>query len=102
MAYTSAEARQELLDALRHSCTPWPRLVPRSRTVVLVVSPDPELGFIVLVTPLRRPVEDRVVAHQELQSTGGGRVGVVDGAVLHGEGTHPGSLGDVAGHVGPG
>ena len=45
------------------------------------MSPDPKLEGTVLVAPLRRPVEDPVVAHQELDAAAGGRVGPVDGSV---------------------
>src|SRR5206468_2427087 len=44
--------------------------------VVLVVAAHPHLRA--LVAALRRPVEDRVVAHQELRATGVAGVAVVD------------------------
>jgi hypothetical protein len=48
--------------------------------VILIVSPDPELGPL-LSPPLRCPVEDRVVAHQKLKPPGTGGVRVVHDAV---------------------
>src|SRR5262245_47387887 len=48
------------------------------RFAVLVVAVDPELEPIALVAALRRAVEDRVIAHQELNPAPGIRVGLVD------------------------
>jgi hypothetical protein len=45
--------------------------------LILVAPPNPGLQCIALVAPLRRPIEDRVVAHQELDSAPGGRIGLV-------------------------
>src|SRR5215207_11595125 len=56
-----------------------------STMIVLVVSPDPELGRVALVAPLRRAVEDPVVAHQELDSASPSRIGLVHGAVVQDE-----------------
>src|SRR5271169_2024911 len=55
---------------------------------VLVMAADPGLERVALVAPLRRPVEDRVVAHQELDPAPRGPIGLVDGAVLEREDTH--------------
>src|ERR671936_34289 len=63
---------------------------------------DPGLEPIALVAPPRHPVEDRVVAHQELDSAPPGRIGLVDGAVLECEGAHSIYFRDVCGDVGPG
>src|SRR5436190_342513 len=49
---------------------------------VLVMTADPGLERLALVAPLRHPVEDRVVAHQELPPAPRGRVGLVDDAVV--------------------
>src|SRR5262245_66341667 len=63
----------------------------RSRTgvFVLVVSLNPEhrvwCGRIPLVAPIRGSVEDGVVAHQELNPSTCGGVGVVDGSVIEHE-----------------
>src|SRR5688572_12286492 len=45
-------------------------------TVVLVVAAEPDLPRLPLITSLGRPIKDRVVAHQELHSAPGCRVGV--------------------------
>src|SRR5829696_8348897 len=59
-----------------------------SLAVVLVVAAEPELPCVALVTALGHPVQDRVVAHQELDPAPGGRIGLVDDAVLECEGAH--------------
>src|SRR5512132_2910005 len=71
-----------------------------SLALVLVVPADPELPVRALVAALRCVVEDRVVAHQELQSTPRRRVGVVDDAVASYERAEAGALGEVTGDVG--
>jgi hypothetical protein len=53
-----------------------------SLAVVFVVAADLELEPIALVAAFRRPVEDRVVAHQELDPAAPGRIGLVAGWVL--------------------
>src|SRR5918993_5440689 len=68
--------------------------------VVLVVSPDPELGPVVLVAALRRAVENWVVAHQELDPAGPGRIGVVYDAVVEDECAEALALGEVARDIG--
>ena len=60
----------------------------RYRLDVLVVAADPGLERVALVAPLRRPVQDRVVAHQELDPAPRGRIGLVDRAVLAREDAH--------------
>src|SRR5918999_1483416 len=70
--------------------------------VVLVVSPDPDLEGTVLVAPLRRAVENWVVAHQELDPAGVRRVGVVHDALSQGESAHAKTFREVAGIVRPG
>src|SRR5271166_3943677 len=55
---------------------------------VLVMAADPGLERVALVAPLRRPVQDGVVAHQELDPARRGRIRLVDGAVLECEGAH--------------
>jgi hypothetical protein len=47
--------------------------------VVFVVASDPQLQPVALVAAFRCPVEDRVVAHQELDPAGAGRIGLADG-----------------------
>src|SRR4029450_10918084 len=64
---------------------------------VLVVPADPELPRLALVAALRCAVEDRVVAHDELQSAPRRRVRVVDGAVISHERAEAGALGEVTG-----
>src|SRR2546423_15286220 len=79
---------------------PSPTRVDRSLAatcVVLVVSAQPHLA--VFVATLGRPVEDRVVAHQELGSAGVAGVAVVDVAPVAGERTDTVALGEVAGDV---
>src|SRR5689334_20621987 len=66
---------------------------------VLVVAPEPELPVRALVATLRRVIQDRVVAHQELQATPRGRVRVVHRAVLENERAEARALGHVAGGV---
>ena len=67
---------------------------------VLVVAAEPELEPIVLVAALRRSVEDRVVAHQELEPAPPGRIGLVDDSVIQDEGAETGALRQVSGDVG--
>jgi hypothetical protein len=55
------------------------------RLVVLVVAANPELERLPLIATLGYTVEDRVVAHQELDAAPPGSVGLVDGAILKGE-----------------
>ena len=70
-----------------------------SHGVVLVVAADPQLEPIVLVAALRRSVEDRVVAHQELEPTPPGRIAVVDDPVIQDEGAEAGTLRQVSDDV---
>src|SRR5213594_2538911 len=72
-----------------------------SRALVLVVPADPELPSLALVAALRCVVEDRVVAHEKLQSTPRRRVRVVDAAVVVYEGAEPRALSQVTSDVGP-
>src|SRR5262245_53992363 len=67
------------------------RAIPGSALVVLVVAPPPCLEELepVLVPAPRGEVEELVGPHQGLDATGVGGVGVVDGAVLEREDTHP-------------
>src|SRR5688572_1456916 len=81
----------------RSSSTPSVFVV--SGAVVLVVPADPQLEPIVLVAAFRRPVEDRVVAHEELDPTPPGRIALVDGPVLQDEGAEAGALSQVPGDV---
>src|SRR5215208_5549035 len=71
-----------------------------SGLLVLVVSPDPELEGTVLVAPLRRPVENWVVAHQELDPAGPSRIGLVHSAVGEDECAEALALGEVARDIG--
>src|SRR5262244_2297420 len=73
-----------------------------SLVVVFVVAADPELEPVALVAAFRRPVEDRVVAHQELDPAAPGRIGVVDVAVVQSEGAEAEVLGQVPDDVGAG
>src|SRR5919197_3898189 len=66
----------------------------RSR-VVLVVAAHPHL--VALVAALRRPVEDRVVAHQELRAARVAGVAVVDAVAVPGERADAVPLGEVDG-----
>jgi hypothetical protein len=84
-------------DALRHEARQEGRHDPgaaigveigRRASDVLVAAANPGLERIALVAPLRHTVEDRVVAHQELDPAPCGRIGLVDGAVLKREDTH--------------
>src|SRR5215203_2503302 len=68
--------------------------------VVLVVSADPELEGTILVAPLRRPVENWVVAHQELDPASPSRIGLVHDAVVQDECAEARALGEVARDVG--
>jgi hypothetical protein len=54
--------------------------------LVLVVSPNPDRGQIALVAPFGHPVEDRVVAHHELQTAVVCGVGVVYDAICQSKG----------------
>src|SRR5438067_187934 len=67
---------------------------------VLVVPTDPDLERVALVTALRCAVEDRVVAHQEVDPAPPGRIGMVDGPVVQGEGAEALGLGQVTDDVG--
>src|SRR6478735_8747859 len=63
---------------------------------VLVVTADPELPSVVLGATLRRPVEEPVVGHQELDPATGRRVGLIDDVVLEREDGEAEQLGHVA------
>src|SRR4029453_19229154 len=80
----------------------WGSLLLASLAVVLVVAAEPGLPCVALVSALGRPVQDRVVAHQELDPTPGGRIGLVDDAVLEGEDSHHRGLRQITNDVGPG
>src|SRR5690349_13991588 len=73
-----------------------------SVAVVFVMAADPHLESVALVAAFRRPVEDRVVAHQELDPAGPGRIGLVDGPVVEREDAETETLGQVADDVGAG
>src|SRR2546429_3353431 len=73
-----------------------------SLAVVFVVAADPELEPVALVAAFRRPVEDRVVAHQELDPAAPGRIGLVDVAVVQNEDAEAEALGQVPDDVGAG
>ena len=70
--------------------------------VVFVVAANPELPSLVLVAPLRRPVEEPVVGHQELDPATGRRVRLVHDPVLKRECGESEQLGQVAVDVGAG
>jgi hypothetical protein len=53
-----------------------------SLAVIFVVAADPELEPVAFVSAIRRPVEDRVIAHQELNPAAASRIGVLDLAVV--------------------
>jgi hypothetical protein len=71
-----------------------------SVAVVLVVAADPELEPIVLVAAFRRPVKDRVVAHEKLKPTPPSLIGLVDDPIFQGEGAEAGALRQVPDDVG--
>src|SRR5260370_1392091 len=73
-----------------------------SLAVVFVVAADLELEPVALVAAFRRPVEDRVVAHQERDPAARVRIGVVDGAVVESEDAEAEALGQVPDDVGAG
>src|SRR5215472_15932797 len=69
---------------------------PLSASVVVVlVAADPQLEGVALVPAFRRPVEDWVVAHQELDPARPGRVSLVDGPALQDEHAEAEILGQV-------
>src|SRR6185503_8917209 len=70
--------------------------------VVFIVAADPELEPVALVAALRRPVEDRVIAHQELDPAAPGRIGLVDIAVVQSEDAEAEALGQIPDDVGAG
>src|ERR1700675_415376 len=72
----------------------------RPLRLVLVMAADPELEPLVLVAAFRRPVKDRVVAHEELESAPPGLIGLVDDPVLQDESAEAGALGQVPSDVG--
>ena len=76
------------------------RVLVVSLAVVVVMAADPELEPIVLVAAFRRPVKDRVVAHQELEPTPPGLIGLVDDPVFQGEGAEAGALRQIPDDVG--
>src|SRR5215475_1168027 len=73
-----------------------------SLVAVFVVAADPELEPVALVAAVRRPVEDRIVAHQELDPAAPGRIGLVDGPVVQNEDGEAEVLGQVPDGVGAG
>src|ERR687898_558199 len=80
----------------------WHLLRYASLAAVFVVAAEPELPAVALVAALGHAVEDRVVAHEELHPAPGGRIGLVDGAVLERKDADQGRLGEIVGDVGPG
>src|SRR5829696_1443307 len=80
----------------------WRSLPQASLAVVLVVAAEPGLPCVALVTALGHPVQERVVAHQELHPTPGGRIALVDDAVLEGEDAHHRGLRQITNDIGPG
>src|SRR3954453_23476887 len=68
---------------------------------VLVIAANPGLERLALVASLRRPVQDRVVAHQELDPAEGGPIGLVDSTVLEHEGAHRRDFRDVLRQIRP-
>src|SRR5437870_11553518 len=68
--------------------------------LVLVVAADPHLRRVALVSSLRRPVEQGVVAQQELEAARVARVGVVDDVFCEREGAESWPLRQVASRVG--
>src|SRR5512133_2859686 len=66
----------------------WHLLPYASGVAVLVVAAEPELPAVALVAALGHPVQDRVVAHQELHPPPGGRIALIDDAVLEGKDAH--------------
>ena len=72
-----------------------------SSALVLVVPADPELPILALFAAPGCMVEDRVVAHEKLQSTPRRRVRVVDAVVIMYEGTEPRAFSQVTNDVGP-
>jgi len=65
------------------------------------VPAEPDLPIVALGAAEGRPIEDRVVAHHELEASPGRRVGVIHVATLANEGAEAGRLGEVAGDVRP-
>src|SRR4029450_11570280 len=71
------------------------------RRPVLVVAAEPVHDLIAFVAPPRSAVKDRVVAHKELRTAGGGGGAVVDGVALARERADAVSLGEIAVEVRP-
>src|SRR3954447_12610660 len=71
-----------------------------TRALVLVVPTSPRPGSVAFVASLRCPVEDRVVAHQELDAAGRGGVGLVHGPVIEDECAEAGIFGKVTRDIG--
>src|SRR5947209_1366214 len=67
---------------------------------VFVVPPDPELPCLALVPGLRRPVEEPVVRHQELDPATRHRIRLIHGPVLERERGKTEQLGQIAVDVG--
>jgi hypothetical protein len=63
---------------------------------------DPHLEGVAFVAPLRRSIEDPVVAHQELHPASARRIGVIDGPVIQDEGAEALALGQVPKYVSAG
>ena len=85
--------RPELLNDVGIEVTgpPWAGFAMISSSTasgVLVMAADPGLERLALVAAFGSPVEDRVVAHQELDPARRGRIGLVDGAAGEREGAH--------------
>src|SRR5215211_6156085 len=66
---------------------------------VLVMAANPGLEGLPLIASLRRPVEDGVVAHHELDPAERGPIRLVGGVVLEGESAHRWYFRDVSGDV---
>src|SRR5260370_18478974 len=84
-----------LLQPGRTPRRPEPLHQGASLAVVFVVAADPELEPVALVAAFRRPVEDRGVAHQELDPAAPARIGGGAVASVPNEQPEPDALGQL-------
>jgi hypothetical protein len=101
LAAMSALLRQP--DQLTGACF-WPlssrSLDNRTRLFVLIMGANPDLERVALVAAGGRPVENRVIGHQELDPASPCRIRVVDGPVLQDEHAKALALGEVVDDIG--
>src|SRR4029450_9335947 len=72
-------------------------LESRTRLFVLVMGANPDLELVALVAAGGRPVENRVIGHQDLDPPSPCRIRVVDGPLLQNEHAEALALGSAAG-----